>query len=106
MGKSKSATQLRLYRLCDEALYWIWDPVGVRGAPSARDEYYVYLPRAFELVQRGDEQAIVKYLDAVARQRMAMGANPHIEARANAAAEFMLAAKHWVEQSSPEDAVG
>jgi hypothetical protein len=52
-----------LYRRCDEILHYIWDPIGVRDTPYARDEYYGYLPQVFTLVKNDtDKVKIAKYL--------------------------------------------
>ena len=34
-----------LHRRTDEVLHYIWDPIGVSGVPTARDEYSGYVPR-------------------------------------------------------------
>lgn len=40
MGHKLSQADMDLYRAVDEVLHFIWDPIGVRGFPEARDEYH------------------------------------------------------------------
>ena len=47
MGTKLEPHDEELYRRVDEVLHYIWDPIGVAGAPMARDEYYAYLPQIF-----------------------------------------------------------
>ena len=53
MGTKLSAHDEELYRRTDEVLHYVWDPIGVSGAPEARDEYYSYLPQVFALLRAG-----------------------------------------------------
>jgi hypothetical protein len=42
----------------------VWDPIGVKDAPEARDEYDGYIGRVFELlVTGGNDQEIIDYLE-------------------------------------------
>src|SRR5712691_12849926 len=97
MGKALSPIEMRLYRLCDEALYWLWDPIGVRGAASARDEYWAYLPRVVELVNNGDPEAVVDYLSRIPEDRMGLG---RYEAQAQRTVDFLFEARAWIERSA------
>jgi hypothetical protein len=97
MGDRLSPDDARLYRLCDEALFWLWDPIDVRDVPQARDEYNAYLPHVFQLVKAEDKSALVEYLVWVSSEYMGLGT--HREA-AERAAEFMLEASDWVRKRS------
>ncbi len=44
-------------RRVGEILHYIWDPIGVRGAPKARDEYDSYVSPILELLERGVTEA-------------------------------------------------
>ena len=62
-----------LYRRVDEILHYIWDPLGVRGVPQARDEYDSYLPKIFQLVR--DETSadiIAQHLTDIVVNRMGL----------------------------------
>lgn len=62
-----------LYRRVDEVLHYIWDPIGVRGVPQARDEYDSYLPKIFQLVR--DEtpaNIIAQHLTEIVVNRMGL----------------------------------
>ncbi|MES1947392.1 hypothetical protein C84B14_08587 [Salinisphaera sp. C84B14] len=62
---------MRLYRLTDEILHYLWDPIGVAGIAEARDEYYAYLPEVFGLLLAAkNESEIAAYLTRVESQRM------------------------------------
>jgi hypothetical protein len=66
-----------LYSAVDEVLHYIWDPIGVSDIPQARDEYHLYLPRVFELLNsEGSEEAIAAYLANVVATRLELPANP------------------------------
>jgi hypothetical protein len=66
-----------LYRMVDEILHYIWDPIGVSGEARARDEYYSYVPATFKLVQEGAAaEAIAAYLEGIAVDGMGLSPNP------------------------------
>ncbi len=94
-----SPKEMRLYRLCDEALYYVWDPIGVSGAPEARDEYRMYLPRVFALVKADAREELVRYLTEIPVERMGLRPRPEAAARV---ADFMLRCRAWVERTAPE----
>ena len=63
MRQQFSSTELVLYRAVDEVLHYVWDPIGVAGAPEARDEYCGHLPNVYGLVRDArDAAAIAQYL--------------------------------------------
>jgi hypothetical protein len=77
VGQKLSPTDNELYRRCDEVLHYLWDPIGVRGIPQARDEYDSYLPAVFQLLKnRADERAIVDYLIKVEGDNMGLSPEP------------------------------
>jgi hypothetical protein len=59
-----------LYQRIDEVIHYIWDPIGINGAPEARDEYYTYLPEIYSLVKDNNEDKIVKTLMDISIKRM------------------------------------
>ena len=62
-----------LYRMVDEVLHYVWDPIGVADMPRARDEYYAYVPATFRLLRDGaDETALAAHLDGIAAERMGL----------------------------------
>ena len=87
--------EMRLYRLCDEALYYVWDPLGARGAPEARDEYRAYVQRVYELVRLGARDELLSYLTGVLRERMELPAD---EAYSANVVDFMLRGRAWYER--------
>lgn len=75
MSKKLSDQEKRLYRQVDETLHYLWDPIGVRGCPRARDEYYSYLPKVFSLVlSEAKNHEIAAYLTKV--EESSMGLSP------------------------------
>ena len=65
----------QLYRRVDEILFYMWDPIGVKDIPEARDEYHSYVPKVFKLVLNGSKaQKIADYLNKIESVRMGLGA--------------------------------
>ena len=100
MGQQLQLEEMRLYRLCDEALFYVWDPIGVCGAPEARTEYQAYMPQVYELVRLGKRDELIAYLVNVTEDRMGM--RPNEELAANAV-EFMMRGRAWVERTPYSD---
>ncbi len=76
MGRKLPPDQMELYKRIDEILWSDWDPIGVSGAPEARDEYYDYLPQVFRLALDGsNENRIAEYLFWVESERMGLAGN-------------------------------
>lgn len=94
MGKQLPPREAELYKRCDEVLHYIWDPIGVAGGPSARDEYYSYLPRVFRQVRdNASPEEIVEYLTAIETERMSLPANVE---RARSVVEMLLEWRRWI----------
>ena len=94
MGKKLSPPDEELYRRVDEVLHYIWDPIGVSGAPNARDEYYSYLPIVFKLLKSdSNSEQIVDYLFEVSTERMGLNGNRAHDVQV---AEVLLAWKEAV----------
>lgn len=91
MGRELLLSDAELYRRVDEVMHYIWDPIGVAGAPEARDEYQSYLPGLFDRVQKGNLPELVDYMGRIATERMGLGFD---RAQAEHAAKLML---HWKE---------
>jgi hypothetical protein len=65
-----------LHTRVNEVLHYIWDPIGVRGEPNARDEYDTYVPQVYSLLQAGaTAEQIAAHLDKVATERMGLNSN-------------------------------
>ncbi len=76
MGHELPPREAYLYKRCDEVLHYIWDPIGVAGAPGARDEYDSYLPQVFALVRASSQlEPIVYYLVSVEQDSMGLPGN-------------------------------
>jgi hypothetical protein len=99
MGSRLSPNESRLYRMCDEALFYVWDPIGVCDAPEARSEYETYVPRVFGLVKSGARDELIAYLMSIVDQQMELRAS---EERATTAADFMLRGRAWIERTFPD----
>jgi hypothetical protein len=88
MGRTPNPDDRVLRRRCDEVLHYIWDPIGVVGAPAARDEYESYLPRVLQLLHGGSGMdEIAEYLVEVETERMGL---PGDVGRARNAAEILI----------------
>ncbi len=91
-----SHEEMPLYRLCDEALFYVWDPIGANGAPEARGEYSAYLPKVYELVRLDKRNELIAYLTSVFRDRMGLEADESYSAEA---VDFVMRARAWRERS-------
>ena len=72
MGQKLPPDQMELYRRTDEVLHYIWDPVGIAGAPEARNEYQSYLPEVFSLLMKDDSQGIRDWLAKLTEEGMGL----------------------------------
>ena len=59
-----------------EVLHYIWDPIGVRDEPLARDEYDSYVAGINTLLEAGAErEQIAIHLDKIAVHSMGLRSN-------------------------------
>ncbi len=67
----------QLYRLCNEVLFYVWDPIGVNTSAAARDEYDSYAKTVFKYLQE-DQNAkkIADYLGKVRTTTIGLPASP------------------------------
>ena len=73
MGPRLSPANLKLYRVTDEVLHYLWDPIGVAGDPEARDEYNGYLGMVFRLVKEGSSESVIaQNLDEARTEKMGL----------------------------------
>ena len=99
MGEEKLGQRLapehkRLWRYCGEVLHYIWDPIGVAEAPSARDEYESYVPVVFKLlIAQESTDAIANSLVGIETERMELPANRE---QALKAAEALVEMREWI----------
>jgi hypothetical protein len=60
----------------NEVLHYIWDPIGARGDPNARDEYDSYVPGVYSLLESGSTvDQIATHLDKIATEGMGLRSN-------------------------------
>lgn len=72
-----------LEKRTDEVLYYVWDPIGVSDAPSARGEYCSYVPGILQLVRANSSaEKISSHLSDVVRTQMGLIPNEERERRA------------------------
>ena len=65
-----------LFLRCDEILHYLWDPIGVRGIPAARDEYESYVYPIFLRVRQGASASeIAEVLNGFAAEKMGLTPN-------------------------------
>jgi hypothetical protein len=73
---SSSKYERELHIRVNEVLHYIWDPIGVRGEPMARDEYDSYVPQVYALLQSGaTAEQIAGHLDKIATERIGLNSN-------------------------------
>ena len=57
-------------------LHWAWDPIGVRGAPGALDEYDNYALPVLEMLERSAlDQEIADYLSFIEQEWIGLQPN-------------------------------
>ena len=94
MGRKMTPADEELYRRVDEVLHYIWDPIGVSHATTARDEYHSYLPHVFSLLKtNAAAEHIAAYLSDVSSQQMGLPGNRTKDLRL---AELLLDWKHTI----------
>ncbi len=65
-----------LYKRIDEVMYYLWDPIGISSMPPARNEYYAYLPKVFQMLTQGKNlQEIAKYLTHIRVDQIGLNEN-------------------------------
>ena len=85
------------YRIADEVLHYVWDPIGVAGMPPARDEYQMYLPRVFALLESGATvEQLSAHLQSIAADRMGLTDTAH---KAMEAAEVLVDWRDYFSES-------
>lgn len=67
---------LELYKSTDEVLHYLWDPIGISGIPTARDEYYSYIPQVVALLKEGaSSEKIAMHLDFIVVNHIGLNSN-------------------------------
>jgi len=60
-------------RRIGEILHYMWDPIGVRGVPEARDEYDSYIAQVFSLLERAaSDSEVAGFLTKTSTETMGM----------------------------------
>jgi len=60
----------------NEVLHYLWDPIGVRGEPHARDEYDAYVPEIYSLLQKdASAEQLAAHLEEIEAERMGLSSN-------------------------------
>ncbi|MCA9562983.1 MAG: hypothetical protein KC561_05815 [Myxococcales bacterium] len=99
MPREFSDADVELYRRIDEILHYVWDPIGVRHIPQARDEYDGYVPGLFAMLQGGADSAqVATYLSEVVESRMGLTGD---SAHSRKVAELLV---DWKEHLDSSDA--
>lgn len=100
MKRKFTPYELEFYKRCDEVLHYIWDPIGVAGCPSARDEYNSYLPKVFQLVRDETEPLVIEnYLVSIEDKSMGVFINRQ---GASAAVEVLIKWREWLQECSTD----
>ena len=83
-----------LYRRTDEILHYIWDPIGIKDVPQARDEYHAYFPRVFaRVLENYSDDEIADYLIKVESEEMGLTTD---RKRALEVAKILTETKNWI----------
>ncbi|MDH5543944.1 MAG: hypothetical protein OEZ43_00030 [Gammaproteobacteria bacterium] len=86
-----------LFRRVEEIVHYVWDPIGVRGIPEARDEYYSYMTAIYGRVKSGNIEDIVEYLRWAESENMGLSFEKE---RAFDVANLMLRWKSYIDENS------
>lgn len=97
MSEKMQPKDAELYRRVEEVVHYIWDPIGVRGIPQARDEYKSYMTAIYGRVQAGNLEEIVEYLKWAASENMGLSFDKE---KAIEAAKVMLDWKEFINDNS------
>lgn len=97
MGSKMTEPDLTLYRIVDEVLYYLWDPIGIANSAGPRDEYRMYVPKVFELVRMADGPTLSAYLLSVERDWIGLAGH---SASAQRIAELLLAWRVKISEAS------
>ena len=63
----------------NEVLHYLWDPIGVRGEPHARNEYDAYVPEIYSLIHgSASAEQIAAHLEKIETERMGLGSKPEL----------------------------
>ena len=101
MGTKLQPDQMELYRRVDEVLTYVWDPIGVAGVPEARDEYYGYLPKVFNMVLQGKpKDEIADYLVQIETESMGFDNSKNSRKNALEIAELLIDHYDWIKQKN------
>lgn len=96
MGERLPPKELELYKRCDEILHYVWDPFGVAGFPSARNEYEGHLPQVWRMVRdQVEADKIVEHLISLEKEQMQVQVSGD---RARRAVEKMTQWRNWIWQ--------
>jgi len=102
MGQKLAPDQMELYHRVDEVLHYLWDPIGVAGAPEARDEYHSYLPHVFSLLQRdAPSDEITSFLLTTAAEHMGLSGRRQLRKRAMEVTETLQRWRRVIAERPP-----
>ena len=95
MSRKLTPFESELGQRVDEVLHYVWDPIGVATAPTARDEYSGYALRALSmLLESASAESLVEFLLEI--EGVGMGLAPKRE-HARVVAELLLDWKRTLE---------
>lgn len=85
----------RVHNRVDEILHYIWDPIGVAGAPGARDEYDAYVPTLVKMLFDGaTADQVADYLGRIESE--SMGLSMTSTAKRREVASRLLEHYRWI----------
>jgi len=88
MKASLGPEEKALHRAVGEVLHYVWDPIGVAGVVSAREEYDSYVSDVCAVLwQQADAAAVSEYLERIATDYMGLSG---CRERSDIAAEKLL----------------
>lgn len=89
MRRENLENETQLYLLCNEVLFYIWDPISVRKSAAARDEYDSYAKTVFKYLE--EDQNAQKIADYLGKVRTTSLGLPSAHTEDNEVAELLVA---------------
>lgn len=84
-----------------EILHYVWDPIGVSGAPQTRDEYDSYVPSVVQLLMEGKKkEEIARHLYRIEGVTMGLTVGSRPSGHTEEVADMLLDHFQWLEEKA------
>ena len=102
MNQRLSPEHTELSRRVNEVLHYVWDPIGVAGAPEARDEYDSYAHHVFSMLIRDAPAAeIAQFLVTTQTEAMGLSGSEGVLERADEVVQILKRWRDYIRERPP-----